>query len=185
MTQSSPRCRSKHSASGSSGNSQNCNGSSPMRPSLKRKLRIEITSGQTRAETLPTSETEDDSGSPATPTLLRQLHNDHCVLKDEDGDTTLIPESQIENAGELAVKLGLKVQKRDKQLTVSRNKIRKLNGSLEAAAKREDQLRAEVKALVLQRDHSRQASRVARSVLETAEDFPPDSSTVMAYSGVN
>ncbi|KAE9401683.1 hypothetical protein BT96DRAFT_937722 [Gymnopus androsaceus JB14] len=171
MTQSSPRCCSKHSASGSSRNSQNCNGSSPMRPSLKRKLRVEITSGQTRAETLPTSETEDDTGSPATPTLLRQFpaHSHHCALKSENGDTALIPESQIENAGELAVELGQA----------------KLNGSLEAAAKREDQLRAEVKALVLQRDHSRQASRIARTVLETAEDFPPDSSTVMAYSGIN
>lgn len=97
-------------------------------------------------------------------------HNDASLnVKDEPNGTAV--QSQIDNPDEVALELGLKVQKRDRQLDVAKGRITTLNEWLREAAECESILRAEVQGLRLQETNWRRTSNIVKTVLDSAEAF--------------
>lgn len=93
------------------------------------------------------------------------------INDDESGDNTMIQSQPIEDATNLAIDLGLKVQKRDRQLDIAKDRIRTLNQWLQDATEQEDRLKAEVGRLKWQQANWRRTSKVVKSVLDSAEAF--------------
>jgi hypothetical protein len=103
-----------------------------------------------------------------------RCHRDASCVKNE-------PDNTQRTATELELDLALKIQKRDSQLSIAKAKINALNRYLREAVVREDELRAQVQSLVLQRANWKRTSAIVHNALNNADAFPPDSATVNDY----